>query len=174
MSGDMTARMAAVKDIPTARLIELIRAEAEGRVVIRPSASDSYLRAAMGIEEIIQRLDSIARKKHAKNAMLPDGWPLDPEIVKDEAALREAIDLLRTHQDAQPNEPLTLEELEKMDGQPVYVVDRVYQPYSGWWIIGWTEDCFVLAAAKRRGIQYIVQNYGIDWVAYRRPPKEEA
>lgn len=50
MSGDMTARLAAVKDIPTPRLIELIRAEAEGRVVIRPSAADSYHRAVMGGE----------------------------------------------------------------------------------------------------------------------------
>lgn len=40
MTGDMTARMAAVKDIPTAQLIELIRAEAEGRVVIRLSAAE--------------------------------------------------------------------------------------------------------------------------------------
>lgn len=60
----------------------------------------------MSIEEIIKRMDSIAREKHAKNAMLPDGWPLDPEVVEDEAALREAIALLRTHPDNQPNEPL--------------------------------------------------------------------
>lgn len=75
--------------------------------------------------------------------------------------------------DSADDEPLTLEELRGMDGQPIYVVDRVYPPYSGWWIIGWTTGgCCVLAAAKMRGTQYIVQNYGIGWVAYRRPPKE--
>lgn len=59
-----------------------------------------------------------------------------------------------------------------MDGHSIYVLDRVYPPYSGWWIIGWTKDDLVLAAAKRRGTQYTVQNYGIDWVAYRLTQKE--
>jgi len=123
------------------------------------------------INQIIVGLESVA--EHAEVMSKAPGWSAMAGTYREEASLlREAIAKLRTHPDAQPNEPLTLEELEKMDGQPVYVVDRVYPPYSGWWIIGWTEDCFVLAAAKRRGTQYIVQNYGTDWVAYRRPPKE--
>ena len=88
-------------------------------------------------------------------------------------AIKMAVTALRTHPDAQPNEPLPLEELREMDGRLVYVVDRIYPPYSGWWIIGWEDGSCVLVAAKRRGTQYIVQDYGIGWVAYRRPPKEE-
>lgn len=112
----------------------------------------------MTFEEIINHLDELEK--------------FDVESPENRQALREAIALLRTHQNAQPNEPLTLAELWEMDGQPIYAVDRVYPPNSGWWILGWTGADFVLAAAKRRGTQYIVQNYGTDWVAYRRPPKE--
>lgn len=65
----------------------------------------------MSIEEIIDGLNSIAREKQAKNAGLPDGWPLDTGLLDDETVLREAIALLRNHPDAQPNDPLTLEEL---------------------------------------------------------------
>lgn len=116
----------------------------------------------MNIKEIIDRLAEL------------EGSGLGPVWNTHRKALREAIDKLRTHQDNQPNESLTLEELREMDGRPVYVVDRVYPPYSGWWIIGWEDGSCVLVAAKRRGTQYIVQDYGIGWVAYRRLPKEEA
>lgn len=45
MTGDMTARMAAVKDIPTERLIELAQAEAAGLVTISTSPADIYSQA---------------------------------------------------------------------------------------------------------------------------------
>lgn len=44
---DMSARLAAIKDIPTERLIELAVAEAEGRIVIPPSAADIAHEAVM-------------------------------------------------------------------------------------------------------------------------------
>lgn len=49
MTADMSARLAAIKDIPTARLIELARAEGAGRLVIPPSAADlAHQEAAHG------------------------------------------------------------------------------------------------------------------------------
>lgn len=48
-----------------------------------------------------------------------------PETEQDfedfDTAMETAISLLRTHQDNQPNEPLTLEELRGMYGKPVWV-----------------------------------------------------
>lgn len=93
------------------------------------------------------------------------------ELDRKHEAIHRAIDLLRTHQDNQPNEPLTLEELREMDGQPVWC-----QPDEdvGYWVLvtgraskvvvrdqyGMTADVEVW---MKRGERY-----------YRRPPKEEA
>lgn len=86
------------------------------------------------------------------------------------AAIREAIALLRTHPDNQPNEPLTLEELREMDGQPVWC-----QPDEG---VG----CWVLVTV-RASKMVVRDQYGMTgdvevWMKrgeryYRRPPKEE-
>lgn len=118
-SCDMSARLAAIKDIPTQRLIELAVAEAAGRISILPSAAE------------------------------------------------------RAHQDNQPNEPLTLEELKEMAHQPVWVE---CQYFIGWAIlhIAWPE--IYVAAAD--GNTYFIWTNGkynerLGAKLYRRPPKEE-
>lgn len=82
----------------------------------------------------------------------------------------EIIALLRTHPDAQPNEPLTLAELREMDGKPVYVMcdDGTY--------------CWGLVSAGH-GKVIVRDQYGMSadvviWMPrgekyYRRPPKED-
>lgn len=77
---------------------------------------------------------------------------------------REIIALLRTHPDAQPNEPLTFEELKKMDGKPVWLntlcewffVDASCEPILLW---GVRATCY--------------STVGLLGELYRRPPKEE-
>ena len=74
--------------------------------------------------------------------------------------LVEAIEALKAHPDAQPNEPLTLEELREMDGKPVWGADG--QLY----IVNVEND---YAADKHRGFRML-------WTReffYRRPPKED-
>ena len=74
-----------------------------------------------------------------------------------------------------PNEPLTLEQLREMDGEPVWVKclkpDKYTCPPVGWRILElsftgkfgvWNGDC---ALTER--------DYGTDWFAYRRPPEGE-
>ena len=74
-----------------------------------------------------------------------------------------------------PNEPLTLDELRGMDGQPVWVKclkpDKYTYPPVEWRILEmsftgnfgvWNGDCAL-----------IERNYGTDWIAYRRPPEGE-
>ena len=87
--------------------------------------------------------------------------------------LGEAIALLRTHQDAQPNEPLTLEELKEMAHQPVWME---CQYFIGWAIlhIAWPE--IYVAAAD--GNTYFIWTNGeynerLGAKLYRRPPKED-
>lgn len=125
----------------------------------------------MSIEEIINRLDYLMRKEHAKNVAFPDGFPLDEDVLWNKAALREAIALLKTHPDAQPNAPLTLEELMEMDGQPVYlaldkkwyIVSVNYEPPRGE-----AQPCGIDLWGAGTSLRLLAK-CGM----YRRPPKED-
>lgn len=85
--------------------------------------------------------------------------------------LREAAAILRTHPDAKPNDPLTLEELREMDGEPVWV-----EHYNGgeWVIVSWNIYDEIAYTRKARLSAY---NYGLSdrpgWLAYRRKPEEK-
>ena len=74
-----------------------------------------------------------------------------------------------------PNEPLTLEQLREMDGEPVWVKclkpSQYTDPPERWRILEksitghfgvWNGDCAL-----------IERNYGTDWLAYRCPPEGE-
>lgn len=113
----------------------------------------------MSIEEIIETLEGFQRMSEGISGVVND-----PErkahYAERAQALREAIALLRTHPEAQPNEPLTLEELREMDGKPVWGADG--QLY----IVNVEND---YAADKHRGFRML-------WTReffYRRPPKED-
>lgn len=106
----------------------------------------------MSIEEIIETLEGFQRMSEGISGVVND--------AERAQALREAIALLRTHPEAQPNEPLTLEELREMDGKPVWGADG--QLY----IVNVEND---YAADKHRGFRML-------WTReffYRRPPKED-
>lgn len=128
----------------------------------------------MNIEEIVTRLETL--QAAAKNIA---EWDLGEN--RDAEALREAIALLKTHPDAQQNEPLTLEELRGMDGQPVYVkvIDHTVfankkDDFDGW---GMCRSSWVRIWDRKRAdivhVDYEFEAYGGEWMAYRRPPKEE-
>lgn len=114
----------------------------------------------MTIKEIIDHLDELEK--------------FDVEDPDNREALRAAIEKLRTHPDAQPNEPLTLEDLRGMVGQPVWVeVKRGVCP-SGWsLVLRVTEGGVVFLA--RNGTLYglLKENWAEGVQLYRRPPKEE-
>ena len=69
----------------------------------------------------------------------------------------------------QSNEPLTLEELREMRGEPVYVVNGK----SSWWDIvdfvagGW----LYLRVANKTGLA--IDGYSNAWLAYRRKPEAQ-
>lgn len=75
------------------------------------------------------------------------------------------LNALRDQQ--QSNEPLTLEELREMCGEPVYVVNGK----SSWWDIvdfvagGW----LYLRVANKTGLA--IDGYSNAWLAYRRKPE---
>lgn len=132
----------------------------------------------MSIEEIIKVLE----QERACVARQGDGGCdrdcARCDLLMDDKVILEAYDaaiaLLRTHPDAQPNEPLTLEELREMDGQPVWVERG--PGYEGRWVL-------VQVWAKSTDIIYLIQangsvlHLGVEInngaKIYRHPPKEE-
>ena len=84
-----------------------------------------------------------------------------------------------------PNEPLTIEELQEMDREPVYIISEFYH-ISEWNIpngIGEIVIAYDVPCAGMKSVipsvEFIdgknlsVEKYGSDWCAYRRPPEGE-
>ncbi|HIT08729.1 MAG TPA: hypothetical protein IAB55_06555 [Candidatus Merdivicinus faecavium] len=75
-----------------------------------------------------------------------------------------------------PNEPLTLDELREMDGQPIYVTTKNYG--DGWCILNWhgvnKSYTYFSRAGTSEGMTATpisAKTYGDLWLAYRRPPE---
>lgn len=65
-----------------------------------------------------------------------------------------------------PNDPLTLDELREMDGEPVWVVQISGKLRPFWMLVG-TED----ESAASRLYSAMFEDYGTEWLAYRRRPE---
>ena len=64
-------------------------------------------------------------------------------------------------------EPLTLDELRKMDGEPVWVQSPGVPEYGRWAIVeGVGENCLFLRD------DFTCHDYGKTWLAYRQKPEE--
>lgn len=91
-------------------------------------------------------------------------WYNDTEDEKEKSILRRVMQrVLQAPTLTPPNEPLTLEELREMGGQPYWHVGlREESPPPHWNIL----DPFY----AKRIEDY---KYGENWIAYRRPPEGE-
>ncbi len=82
-----------------------------------------------------------------------------------------AIAALRTQHEADKNEPLTLDELREMDGEPVWIDE-----HEEWALVN-KEGAYCIT---RDGYKHYFNSYGMLrneyghlWRAYRRKPEEE-
>ena len=76
-------------------------------------------------------------------------------------------------EDAPPNEPLTIEQLRKMNEEPVWVQNLEEPEKSQWRLLYWDRGKYlVLQGISVRG--YLLEEYGESWLAYRRPPEGDA
>lgn len=96
--------------------------------------------------------------------------------TKEEAdVLRETLALLRTHPDAQPNEPLTLVELRSMLDCPVWMVGDDEITETGWCLVHrCTNDAVEVIVPSGLIYRVISENIGEVCKFYRRPLKEGA
>lgn len=75
-----------------------------------------------------------------------------------------------------PNEPLTLEQLREMDGEPVWGKSLITDKPGEWFIVRVVEMSkawFIACAGATQGFGD-KDTYGTTWLAYRRPPEGEA
>lgn len=86
--------------------------------------------------------------------------------------LRETLALLRTHPDAQPNEPLTVAELLGMKGDPVWLQSKE-QKELGRWVIVDEVDPDLGFVSFEDGVLIDLKKSGDKLALYRRPPKED-
>ena len=92
-------------------------------------------------------------------------WP-DSRYTILREALDMAISALR-HQGQERNAPLTLDELRKMDGEPVWVQSPGVPEYGRWAIVeGVGENCLFLHD------DFTCHDYGKTWLAYLQKPEE--
>ncbi len=85
-------------------------------------------------------------------------YPIDYTV-----ALEMAIAALRA--EAEKNEPLTVEELREMDGEPVWVCTM--DGKAATWMFAYYDRCENLTDVAG------YEDYGSVWLAYRRKPEEE-
>ena len=73
------------------------------------------------------------------------------------------------------NEPLTLEQLREMDGEPVWGKSLITGKPGEWFVLRVVEmskTWFIACAGAEQGFGD-KDTYGETWVAYRRPPERE-
>lgn len=117
----------------------------------------------MTIEEAIEKVEYMIHVEVK--------WPGTEETVE---ALELAIDALLAQQEAEKNEPLTLDELRKMDGKPVWIVE--YPDWGHWEISEDAEDYLSNRNENFYGMKYDdpCGKFGLHvlgWLAYRKKPE---
>lgn len=112
-------------------------------------------------EPIEQALFKQADKSLAKN-------PYDNTRI---CAFRKALDLILNAPTITPppNDPLTLEELRGMDGEPVWVEFPRCPEATGWMLVDATRGSVYTGILGKVSFE----NYSETWLAYRRRPEEE-
>lgn len=126
---------------------------------------DKMLQAAItSCEDRIKRLESApnyyAGKRQRKRA-------IELEKIK--------ISALQEKQQRENPQPLTLDELRKMNGQPVWGQSLINDKPGEWFIVRIVEmsaTWFIACAGATQGFGD-KDTYGESWLAYRRPPEKE-
>ncbi|WP_298069973.1 hypothetical protein [uncultured Mailhella sp.] len=85
-----------------------------------------------------------------------------------------ALEAFRAMREAEKNEPLTLDELRQMDGEPAWFVSFL-DNFCCWGIVRvvtMSQTWFIAVAGAERAFGDR-DSYGKSWLAYRSPPEKE-
>lgn len=121
----------------------------------------------MRIEQIFNGLESLAQLCHNQSITAKTKYAHDLWDDMDSIAT-EALALLKTHPEAQQNEPLTQKQLQFMSSAPVWIVRE--DGADRWALIRYANS----GGINTYGCGFLAwEDLGKLWLAYRRPPKEE-
>lgn len=114
-----------------------------------------------------QAIEIIERKSST-----PDGNETFGEDI--EPAYNIALSALRAQQQRENPQPLTSEELRQMIGEPIFI-KRKYEAVGHWKILDSYGKCSITEETFNFSDDdfEFLKNYGIVWLAYRYPPKED-
>ena len=101
--------------------------------------------------------------EQAINEIVSSGYG---QVQCHEETMRMAADALRAQQERENRNPLTLDELQKMDGQPVWCVYPDCDTGGEWFICDKNEN---EVSKNKYGLPF--RYYG-EWTAYRYQPQE--
>ena len=104
-----------------------------------------------------------------------DAWRNDAAYWQAAQIIDMLVEELENSTLTQPNEPLTLEELREMDGDPVWGKSLITEKPGEWFILRVVEmskTWFIACAGAAQGFGD-KDTYGKTWIAYRRPPEGE-
>ena len=121
----------------------------------------------MTIEEAVKHFDNPYAVEHMTKQYEADEMALD--------ALR-SVATLQGKEGRENPKPLTIEELRKMDGEPVYVSDLARPDCSEYCVIHIGKNGDKYSSALVPGCEcfwYDLDDYEDRWVAYRHKPKGE-
>ena len=131
----------------------------------------------MTIKKTIRQLESL--KEDAMSRFNDDG---DDEVFRaDVEVLDAAIAAIKQQQEQESNEPLTLDGLRQMKGEPVWITlakesGRIPVPEQWTIFAGMSEDInknkVYVFSTTRTTLAYTSESYGQTWLTYRRKPKD--
>ncbi len=106
-------------------------------------------------------------------------WTLqyvDPEDPAFHEAVGLAVNALRTQLEAENGAPLTLDELRKMDGEPVWIEYIHKRAHSKYRIVRWVSDNTIVFEEYDKEFgpynSAYLGHYGKNWLAYRHKSME--
>lgn len=114
--------------------------------------------------ELVDTLKQIV-SDYTSHGMYPSAFPVEYAI--------EIVEKMPTL--TPPNEPLTLDELREMNGEPVWGKSLITDKPGEWFILRVVEmskTWFIACAGAEQGFGD-KDTYGKTWLAYRRPPEGE-
>lgn len=104
----------------------------------------------------------------------------EPWEMVDRQAVETWNNRVKTEADELSNDPLTLDELREMDGEPVWIVgaDDAAIDCNGYAVVDFhyygPDMPLIFWFGNEVEDEPKIENYGITWLAYRRRPKEDA
>ncbi len=116
----------------------------------------------------------MTEKEIYKEAIAHFEYGIKHDIYSESVAsyVKAAVTALRAQREVEKDDPLTLDELRKLDGEPVWLMSLGEDFEDGWYII--TKADRIQLHCLQLYVMLYYTHYGTTWIAYRHKPKEES